>query len=103
MLTNPEDRSPPADVCKSPSAGAAEEDSPSQLLGAFIDYLRARPISGDSEGTVFDSYRAARIRGRQRTLGGLLQDSGRPMLGVGSFAVIDLPSAPLSAVRRRLD
>jgi acetyl esterase/lipase len=29
-------------------------DSPSQLLGAFIDFLRARPTSGDSESTGFD-------------------------------------------------
>jgi monoterpene epsilon-lactone hydrolase len=30
------------------------EDSPSQLLRAFIDYLRAGPISADSESTGFD-------------------------------------------------
>jgi monoterpene epsilon-lactone hydrolase len=36
MLTNPED------------------DSQSQLLGAFIDYLRARPTGDDSDSTGFD-------------------------------------------------
>jgi len=28
-------------------------ERPSQLLGAFIDYLRARPASGDSKSTGF--------------------------------------------------
>ena len=51
MLTDPADKSQPADISQSPAAGA---DSPSQLLGAFIDYLRARPSSGDSESTGFD-------------------------------------------------
>jgi acetyl esterase/lipase len=30
------------------------EDSPSQLLGAFIQYLRARPTSGDADSAGFD-------------------------------------------------
>ncbi|MDT5196910.1 MAG: epsilon-lactone hydrolase, partial [Mycobacterium sp.] len=46
MFTNPEDSSPPATV----DGG----DRPSQLLGAFIDYLRAPPTNGDSETTGFD-------------------------------------------------
>ena len=33
---------------------ADEGDEPSQLLAAFIDYLRARPTSGDSDSTEFD-------------------------------------------------
>lgn len=43
MLTNPEDKSPPADVCKSPPAGADGDDSPSQLPVAFIDYFLRAP------------------------------------------------------------
>ena len=54
MLTNPENRSQPADSCESPPAGADGGDSPSQLLGAFVDYLRARPTRVDSESTRFD-------------------------------------------------
>ena len=54
MLTNPEDSSQPADICQSPPAAADGGDRPSQLLGAFIDYLRARPSSGDSDSTRFD-------------------------------------------------
>jgi hypothetical protein len=51
MLANPEDNSQRAGISQSPSAAADRGDSPSQLLGAFIDYLRARPTSGDSEST----------------------------------------------------
>ena len=48
MLTNPEDNSQRADISQSPPS-ADGGGGPSQLLGAFIDYLRARPSSGDSE------------------------------------------------------
>ena len=54
MLTNPEGSSQPADISQSPPAAADRGDSPSQLLGAFINYLRAQPTSGDSESTGFD-------------------------------------------------
>jgi monoterpene epsilon-lactone hydrolase len=53
-ITNPENSSQSADISQSPPAAADEGDRPSQLLGAFIDYLRARPTSGDSESTGFD-------------------------------------------------
>jgi len=54
VLTNPEGSSQPADISQSPPAAADRGDSPSQLLGAFINYLRAQPTSGDSESTGFD-------------------------------------------------
>ena len=54
MLNNPEYSSQPADISQSPAAAADGGDSPSQLLGAFVDYLRARPTGGDSESTGFD-------------------------------------------------
>jgi epsilon-lactone hydrolase len=54
MLTNPESSSQPADICQSPPAGADGGDSPSQLLGAFVDYLRARPTRDDSDSARFD-------------------------------------------------
>ena len=44
MLINSEDKSQPA----------AGDDSPSQLLGAFIGYLRSRTTNGDSESTGLD-------------------------------------------------
>src|ERR1700677_5113208 len=53
MLTNPEDSSQPADISQSPPAADAG-GGPSQLLGAFIDYLLARPTSGASESAGFD-------------------------------------------------
>jgi monoterpene epsilon-lactone hydrolase len=62
MFTNPEDSSPPAAV----DGG----DSPSQLLGAFIDYLRARPTNGDSEGTGFDDG-SSELEGVTRSTGEL--------------------------------
>lgn len=42
-----------ADISQSPPL-AEGGDGPSQLLGAFIDYLRARRSGGDSESTGFD-------------------------------------------------
>jgi hypothetical protein len=54
VLTNPEGSSQPADISQSPPAAADGGDSPSQLLGAFMNYLRAQPTSGDSESTGFD-------------------------------------------------
>jgi epsilon-lactone hydrolase len=53
MLTNPEDNSQRADISQSPPS-ADGGGGPSQLLGAFIDYLRARPSSGDSGSIGFD-------------------------------------------------
>jgi acetyl esterase/lipase len=44
VLTNSEDK----------SQAAAGDDSPSQLLGAFIGYLRSRTTNGDSESTGLD-------------------------------------------------
>jgi hypothetical protein len=53
MLTDPEDNSQRADISQSPPAAGAG-DGPSQLLGAFIDYLRAPRSGGESESTGFD-------------------------------------------------
>jgi len=49
-----ENSSQPADIPGSPPAAAGGGDSPSQLLGAFIHYLRARPTRVDFESTGFD-------------------------------------------------
>jgi acetyl esterase/lipase len=46
------------------------EDSPSQLLGAFIHYLRARPTGGDSESTGFDDS-SSELEGVTRGIGEL--------------------------------
>jgi monoterpene epsilon-lactone hydrolase len=54
MLTSPEDSSQAVATSQSPFAAADAVDSRSQLLGAFIDYLRAQRTSGDSESTGFD-------------------------------------------------
>jgi epsilon-lactone hydrolase len=53
MLTNPEDNSQSAGISQ-PSSVAGNSDGPSQLLGAFIDYLRAPRSGGESESTGFD-------------------------------------------------
>jgi hypothetical protein len=55
MLTNREDNSQPPAISQAPPAGADGGDSPSQLLAAFIDYLRARPTMVDSEAAQFDN------------------------------------------------
>ena len=102
VLTNPEDSSQPVDITQSPPAGTDDVDSPSQLRGAFIHYLRARPTGGDSESRGFDDSRADRIRGRDRMLGKLLQNPGRHRLSVGNFAMIERRSTPYSLIRRRL-
>jgi catechol 2,3-dioxygenase-like lactoylglutathione lyase family enzyme len=73
MLTNPENSLQPADICQSPPAAADEGDNPSQLLGAFIHYLRARPTRVDSDSTRFDDGR------RHRTPGDLLQNARRTL------------------------
>jgi len=62
MFTNPED--------SSLLAAADGGDSPSQLLGAFIDYLRARPTNGGSEGTGFDDG-SSELEGVTRSTGEL--------------------------------
>jgi monoterpene epsilon-lactone hydrolase len=54
MLTNPEDNSQRAGISQWPPAAADGGDSPSQLLGAFIHYLRARPTGRDAESTGFE-------------------------------------------------
>ncbi|MDT7765552.1 MAG: epsilon-lactone hydrolase [Mycobacterium sp.] len=80
MLTNPADKSQLADISQSP---AADADSPSQLLGAFIDYLRARPSSGDSDGTRFDDG-SSEIEGvirRTSELGGIPAITLQPQVG----------------------
>jgi acetyl esterase/lipase len=70
MLANPEDNSQRAGISQSRSAAADRGDSPSQLLGAFIDYLRARPTSGDSESTGFDDG-SSELEGVTRGIGEL--------------------------------
>jgi acetyl esterase/lipase len=83
MLTNPEDSSQPADISQSTPAAADGGDSPSQLLGAFIDYLRARPNSGDSESTGFDDGSSA-LEGVTRgisQLGGVPAVTLQPQVG----------------------
>jgi epsilon-lactone hydrolase len=55
MLTDCEDNSQPPAISQAPPAGADGGDSPSQLLRAFIDYLRARPTMVDSEAAQFDN------------------------------------------------
>jgi monoterpene epsilon-lactone hydrolase len=80
VLTNPADKSQLADISQSP---AADADSPSQLLGAFIDYLRARPSSGDSDGTRFDDG-SSEIEGvirRTSELGGIPAITLQPQVG----------------------
>ena len=47
-----------------------EGDEPSQLLAAFIDYLRARPTSGDSDSTESDD-RSSEMEGVIRRIGEL--------------------------------
>jgi acetyl esterase/lipase len=80
VLTDPADKSQPADISQSPAAGA---DSPSQLLGAFIDYLRARPGSGDSDGTTLDdgSSEIEGVTRRISELGGVPTITLQPQVG----------------------
>ena len=90
MLTNPENSSQPADIFQSPPAGADGGDSPSQLLGAFIDYLRARPTSVDSESTRFDdggSEPQGVIRGISE-LGGVPAITLQPQVGCPDRTVL---------------
>jgi monoterpene epsilon-lactone hydrolase len=54
MLTNPENSPQPADISQSPPAASDAGEGPSQLLGAFVEYLRARPTRADSDSTRFD-------------------------------------------------
>jgi epsilon-lactone hydrolase len=65
MLTNPED------------------DSQSQLLGAFIDYLRARPTGDDSDSTGFDdgSSEMEGVIRRISELGGIPAITLQPQVG----------------------
>ena len=70
MLTNPENSSQPADISQSPTGATDMGDGPSQLLGAFVDYLRARPTSGDSESTGFDDG-SSELEGVTRGIGEL--------------------------------
>jgi monoterpene epsilon-lactone hydrolase len=58
-------------------------DGPSQLLGAFIDYLRARPAGGDSESTGFEDG-LSRMEGVTRDtsdLGGVPAVTLQPQVG----------------------
>jgi hypothetical protein len=80
--TSPEGNSQSAAIAQSPAAAAEGVDQPSQLLGVFIDYLRARPMSGDSEGTGFDDGSSA-MEGVTRSiseLGGPVRRSNRNTL-----------------------
>ena len=83
MLANPERGSQPADISQSPSAGADGADNPSQLLGAFIDYLRARPISDDSESPRVDdgSSELEGVTRRISELGGVRAVTLQPHVG----------------------
>ena len=83
MLTNPENSSQPADISQSPPSAADGGDSPSQLLGAFIHYLRARPTGGDSESTGFDDS-SSELEGVTRgmsELGGIPATTLHPEVG----------------------
>jgi monoterpene epsilon-lactone hydrolase len=69
-------------MLQSTPAGAYGGDSPSQLLGAFIDYLRARP-SGNSESRGSDG-NASRFEGvtrRASDLGGVAAITLQPQVG----------------------
>jgi acetyl esterase/lipase len=90
MLTNPENSSQPADISQSPPAGADAGDSPSQLLGAFIDYLRARPRGVDSESTGFDDG-SSELEGVTRgisELGGVPAITLQPQVGCPDRTVL---------------
>jgi monoterpene epsilon-lactone hydrolase len=81
--TSPEGNSQSAAIAQSPPAAAEGADHPSQLLGAFIDYLRARPVSGDSEGTGFDDG-SSEMEGVTRSiseLGGVPSITVQPQVG----------------------
>jgi acetyl esterase/lipase len=83
MLTNPENSSQSADISQSPPAAGDGGDSPSQLLGAFIHYLRARPTGGDSESTGFDDS-SSELEGVTRAmseLGGIPAATLQPQVG----------------------
>ena len=82
MLTNPEDNSQSADISQ-PSSVAGNSDGPSQLLGAFIDYLRAPRSGGDSESTGFDggSSELEGVTRGSRVLGGVPVITLQPRAG----------------------
>jgi monoterpene epsilon-lactone hydrolase len=59
------------------------ENSPSQLLGAFVHYLRARPAGGDSQSTGFDDS-SSELEGVTRgisELGGIPATTLQPQVG----------------------
>jgi monoterpene epsilon-lactone hydrolase len=58
-------------------------DSPSQLLGAFIDYLRARPTGGDSDSTGLDdgSFEFEGVTRGTSDLGGVPAVTLQPQVG----------------------
>jgi epsilon-lactone hydrolase len=82
ILTNPEDNSQSADISQ-PSSVAGNSDGPSQLLGAFIDYLRAPRSGGDSESTGFDggSSELEGVTRGSRVLGGVPVITLQPRAG----------------------
>jgi monoterpene epsilon-lactone hydrolase len=83
MLNNPENSSQSADISLSPPAAADGGDSPSQLLVAFIHYLRARSTGGDSQNTGFDDS-SSELEGVTRgisELGGTPATTLQPQVG----------------------
>jgi monoterpene epsilon-lactone hydrolase len=80
--TSPEGNSQSAAIDQSPPTAEGVEH-PSQLLGAFTDYLRARPMSGDSEGAGFDDG-SSEMEGIARSsseLGGVPSITLQPQVG----------------------
>lgn len=89
MCTNAEDDSQPADRWQSPT-GVYGGNGPSQLLSAFIDYLRAPPTTGDSENAGFHDG-SSEFEGVQRDtgqLGGIPTITLQPQVGCPDRTVL---------------